>query len=124
MNTGHFSAPARKRQMSCGEIKSIAMEAFSSTGALEKPATVPRRSPPKLLPQYRVILHNDDINEMGFVVRTIIELTPLEYIEAVRKMYEAHYTGCSQLLITHRERAELHKQQFQSKGLIVTIEPE
>ena len=32
-------------------------------------------------------------------------------------------TGVALLLTTHKERAELYQEQFQSKGLTVTIEP-
>jgi hypothetical protein len=38
-------------------------------------------------------------------------------------MWEAHHSGRSQLLLTHRERAELYVDQFASKGLAVVIEP-
>jgi hypothetical protein len=39
-------------------------------------------------------------------------------------MDEADKTGVALLLTTHKERAELYKDQFESKGLTVTIEPE
>lgn len=75
------------------------------------------------LPPYKVLLHNDDHNEMGHVVRTILALTPLKEFEAVRRMAEAHQRGLTLLLTTHKERAELYRDQFKSKGLTVTIEP-
>jgi len=75
------------------------------------------------LPPYKVLLHNDDHNEMGHVVRTILALTPLKEMEAVRRMAEAHQRGLTLLLTTHKERAELYRDQFKSKGLTVTIEP-
>ncbi len=83
----------------------------------------PKRKPPKQLPQWKVLLHNDDVNERGFVVRTIVELTPLQEQEAYVRMKEADETGVALLLTTHKERAELYKDQFESKGLTVTIEP-
>jgi ATP-dependent Clp protease adapter protein ClpS len=58
-----------------------------------------------------------------FVVRTIMELTRLCRAEATHKMWEAHHSGRSQLLITHRERAELFASQFGERGLEVTVEP-
>ena len=61
---------------------------------------------------------------MMFVVVTIMELTPLQKEEAVLRTLEAHKTGVSLLLTTHQELAELYKDQFTSKGLTVTIEPE
>lgn len=79
---------------------------------------------PKQMPPWKVLLHNDDVNDMMFVVRTIIELTPLQRDLAVQRMFEAHQKGVAYLLSTHQERAELYRDQFASKGLTVTIEPE
>lgn len=84
--------------------------------------TTPKRKPPRHLPVWKVLLHNDDKNEMGFVVSTIVELTPLNEQEAVLRMKEADDTGVALILTTHKERAELYQEQFASKGLIVTIE--
>jgi ATP-dependent Clp protease adapter protein ClpS len=39
-------------------------------------------------------------------------------------MMEAHTTGVSLVLVTHKERAELYEEQFRSVLLTVTIEPE
>jgi ATP-dependent Clp protease adaptor protein ClpS len=83
---------------------------------------VPRRRPPQLLPPWKVLLHNDDHNTRDYVVSTICELTPLKQPEAVVRMQEADKTGVALLLTTHKERAELYKEQFTSKGLTVTIE--
>lgn len=83
----------------------------------------PKRKPPQQLPPWKVLLHNDDKNDMLFVVQTICELTPLKQEEAILRMKEAHETGVALLLTTHKERAELYREQFQSKGLVVTIEP-
>ncbi len=60
---------------------------------------------------------------MHFVIRTVMELTPLKEQEALLRTTEAHRTGVALLLVTHKERAELYQDQFQSKGLTVTIEP-
>jgi ATP-dependent Clp protease adapter protein ClpS len=84
----------------------------------------PATPPPVQLPPWRVLLHNDDKNEMIFVIHAIVELTPLSRQEALNKMLEAHDRGVSLLVVTHKERAELYQDQFQSKGLTVTIEPE
>src|SRR5271163_4415050 len=85
-----------------------------------KPA--PKKSPPKQLPPWKVLLHNDDKNPIEFVVLTIVELTPLNKEDAVQRTLEAHNNGLTLLLTTHKERAELYKDQFTSKGLTVTIE--
>lgn len=83
----------------------------------------PRQKPPQMLPPWKVLLHNDDKNEMGYVVSTIRELTTLNEQDAKQRTLEAHETGVALLVTTHKERAELYKDQFVSKGLIVTIEP-
>ena len=84
----------------------------------------PKKKPPKHLPRWKVLLHNDDKNDMLFVIQTIVALTPLNEQDAKLRMIEAHETGVALLLTTHKERAELYKDQFESKGLTCTIEPE
>jgi ATP-dependent Clp protease adaptor protein ClpS len=83
----------------------------------------PQNKPPQPLPPWKVLLHNDDVNAVDFVIVTIVSLTPLSEQDAVLRTKEADKTGVSLLLTTHRERAELYQEQFQSKGLTVTIEP-
>jgi len=90
-------------------------------GTATKPA--PKKDPPGLLPPWKVLLHNDDKNDMPFVIGTVVELTPLNKQEAELRTKEAHRTGVALLLTTHKERAELYQDQFQSKGLTVSIEP-
>ena len=55
-------------------------------------------------------------------MKTVVALTPLKEQEAVERTTEAHKNGLALLLVTHKERAELYQEQFQSKGLTVTIE--
>jgi len=88
----------------------------------QKPKTKPK--PPGTLPMWKVLLHNDDVNTPEYVVVTILKLTPIHEPEAIEKMLEAHHKGISLLLVTHKERAELYQEQFQSKSLTVTIEPD
>ena len=95
----------------------------AATAPKRKRAVKPKGKPPQPLPPWKVLLHNDDKNEMLFVVRTVVELTPLNEQDAKTRTLEAHETGVALLLVTHQERAELYKDQFESKGLVVTIEP-
>lgn len=92
-----------------------------SAVATSRPAPAP--TPPKSLPPFRVLLHNDDVNLDVYVVETIVQLTPLGVARAKAAMAEAHHRGVSLLLVTHKERAELYADQFTSKRLTVTIEP-
>ncbi|TWT43666.1 ATP-dependent Clp protease adaptor [Phycisphaerae bacterium RAS1] len=76
------------------------------------------------LPPYKVILHNDDVNTFEHVILSILKLTHLTEPEAEHCTIEAHQTGSSVLLITHRERAELYCEQFATVKLTVTAEPD
>jgi ATP-dependent Clp protease adaptor protein ClpS len=95
------------------------------TALKTKPAKkkLPATKPPQMLPPWKVLLHNDDQNDMLFVVESIVSLTPLNQEAAAVRTLEAHKSGVALLLTTHKERAELYQEQFQSKGLTVTIEP-
>ncbi|HVT89830.1 MAG TPA: ATP-dependent Clp protease adaptor ClpS [Tepidisphaeraceae bacterium] len=87
------------------------------------PKPAPKRKPPQMLPPWKVLLHNDDHNEIDYVVLTVMSLTTLNQDDAVQRTIEAHKSGVALLLTTHKERAELYRDQFGSKGLTVTIEP-
>jgi ATP-dependent Clp protease adaptor protein ClpS len=84
-----------------------------------------RPAPPRVdrLPPWDVLLHDDDENDMVFVVETIVMLTTLPTQDAVERMLEAHHSGVALLVNTHQEHAELLEEQFTSRGLTVTIEP-
>ena len=86
------------------------------------PCPVPKK--PGHLPRFKVLLHNDDINDMDFVIETLIELTTLSEQDAVKITFEADAQGVALVLVTHKERAELFTEQFASKGLIATMEPD
>jgi len=83
--------------------------------------TAPKRKPPRHLPQWKVLLHNDDVNEYTHVIKSIVELTHLSEQDATVRTKEADKTGVALILVTHKERAELYRDQFQSKSLTVTI---
>jgi len=82
----------------------------------------PARGKVEHLPPWRVLLHNADDPTMDDVVSALVELTPLDATRAFTVMMEAHKTGVALVLVTHRERAELYRDQFRSKRLTVTIE--
>jgi len=78
----------------------------------------------RMLPPWKVMLHNDDNNEFTDVVKTIYRLTPLSPEEATARTLEAHESGAALLLVTHQERAELYVEQFASCGLTASTEPD
>lgn len=90
-----------------------------AVGVKEKPST-PRMDE---LPPFRVLLHNDAVNDMVYVVETLVDLTPLNVRKATDVMFEAHRKGVALVLVTHKERAELYVEQFQTKRLKVSMEP-
>jgi ATP-dependent Clp protease adaptor protein ClpS len=92
-------------------------------GATIEAKPFPKRPKLDKLPQYRVLLHDDDINTDVFVVQTLVELTPLNQAAAFDVTELAQKQGVAQVLVTHKERAELYMEQFGSKKLTVTIEP-
>ena len=82
------------------------------------------RVQPQLLPPFRVLLHNDDVNDFVNVIEAILKLTPLRPDAAVAVTIEAHESGISLLLMATKERAELYSEQFACYGLVVTSEPD
>ena len=74
-------------------------DASTATAMLTKPAA-PKRTP-KLLPPYKVLLHNDDVNSFEHVIASILRLTTIPPEEAVLKTIEAHETDVALLLVTH-----------------------
>ena len=99
----------------------VTNQGSDSGTAVARPET---RTVVRSLPPYKVLLHNDDVNDMLFVVEKVVELTPLTLEEAVERMLEAHQAGVALLLVTHRERAELYAEQFATYDLTATIEPD
>lgn len=84
-----------------------------------------QRTLTRLLPPYRVLLHNDDHNAMEHVVYalllTVQSLTPED---AVSIMLEAHTEGVALVIVTPKERAEFYREKLEQFGLTSTIEPD
>ena len=77
----------------------------------------------RTIPRFKVVLLQSAIDDLMFIVRSVMEVTRFPRAEATHKMWEAHHCGRSVLLTTYLERAELYVEQFAGKGLSVTIEP-
>jgi ATP-dependent Clp protease adaptor protein ClpS len=79
----------------------------------------------RLLPRYRVLLHNDDVNSMDFVVHALLRTVQrLTVDEAIKIMLEAHVHGKALVVICPKETAEFYRDGLESYGLTSTIEPE
>ena len=79
----------------------------------------------KQSPRYKVLLHNDPVNSMEYVVTTLREVVPqLSEQDAMAVMLEAHNTGVGLVTVCDIEPAEFYCETLKSKGLTSTIEPE
>tara|TARA_Y100001970_G_C14131189_1_gene801801 strand:- start:229 stop:582 length:354 start_codon:yes stop_codon:yes gene_type:complete len=98
------------------------IDTSKSDGAvLEKlPDKVLNRSP-----KYRVLLHNDPVNTMDYVVNTLRQVLPqLSEQDAISIMLETHNCGIGLVIVCDIEPAEFYSESLNSKGLTSTIERE
>jgi ATP-dependent Clp protease adaptor protein ClpS len=91
-------------------------------------ATVIEKAPERVRkpsPRYRVLLHNDPVNTMEYVVMTLRQVVPsLSEQDAIAVMLEAHNTGVGLVIVCDLEPAEFYCETLRSKGLTSSIEPE
>jgi ATP-dependent Clp protease adaptor protein ClpS len=78
---------------------------------------------PAILPPWSVILHNDDHNDMLYVVQCLVKSVPnMGTPRATKIMLEAHNHGKALVTTCPLELAELYRDRLQSCGLTATIE--
>ena len=88
-----------------------------------RPST-PTRVDPRLAPNWRVLLHNDDVHDMLYVIQSLLKAVPgLKIEDATRIMLEAHFKGKGLVRVCTREEAEYYQDRIQSFGLDCSIEP-
>ena len=79
----------------------------------------------RLLPPYKVVLFDDDYNEMNYVVFALTHaVTNLSQQEAEDIMLTAHLNGNAIVVVCPKEIAEYYQERLLSYGLTATIEPE
>lgn len=79
----------------------------------------------QLLPPYKVILFDDDVNEMNYVVFALLHaVNNLAAQEAEQIMLTAHLRGSAIVVVCPRELAEYYQERLIGYGLTATIEPE
>ena len=105
------------------------MTLASSTPAGDPGGTaVMEKSPERVRkpsPRYKVLLHNDPVNTMEYVVTTLRQVVPLlSEQDAIAVMLEAHNTGVGLVIVCDLEPAEFYSETLKSKGLSSSIEPE
>jgi ATP-dependent Clp protease adaptor protein ClpS len=77
----------------------------------------------KLFDPYKVLLHNDDHNEMHYVVNAILKSVPqLSQEQALQIMEEAHQQGMAVVIVCPLEHAEMYCDRLKSCGLTASIE--
>jgi ATP-dependent Clp protease adaptor protein ClpS len=77
----------------------------------------------RILPPYKVILHNDDHNAQDYVVQSLRKSVPgMSLARAAAIMWEAHTSGKAVVIACPLELAELYQQRLISFGLTATIE--
>lgn len=101
----------------------------------QAPTTTPTKTPTttpvfdeeilsRLLPPYRVVLHNDDHNSMDHVVHALRRCVPsLSAEDADAIMWTAHNHGQATVIECPKEAAEHYRGCLESAGLTATIEP-
>lgn len=77
----------------------------------------------KILPPFKTLLHNDDVNSMEHVIRSLMQVFKFDTEKSFEIMLEAHVKGLALCKIESRELAEFHREQLQSFSLTSTIEP-
>jgi ATP-dependent Clp protease adaptor protein ClpS len=79
----------------------------------------------RLLPPYKVILFNDDYNDMDYVVAVLLHtINNLSQQDAELIMLTAHLTGSAVVVVCPKEIAEYYQERLLGYGLTATIEPE
>ena len=63
------------------------------------------------LPLYKVIMWDDSVTTMEFVVRMLVNLFEKDYSAAEKLMYDIHYTGAAHVATLPLERAEFKVEQ-------------
>ena len=75
------------------------------------------------IPHYAVILHNDDVHSMDYVVDALLKSVPgLTQPEAIDIMLETHNTGKGVVIVCPLEQAEHYRDRIKSFSLGCTLE--
>ena len=75
------------------------------------------------MPAYAVLLHDDEVHSMDFVVESLIKsVSSPSSEEAVAVMLEADQSGRAVVVVCPLEQAELYRDRLRTFGLGVTIE--
>jgi len=87
---------------------------------IEKKTTLSRSKQQN--PKYNVILHNDDVNDVIYVMECLMIVVNLSEQKSKDVMLTAHMTGKALVITCELEHAEHYKEQLVCKKLNATIE--
>ncbi len=78
----------------------------------------------KNIPRFAVLLHNDDVHSMDYVVESLMKSVPkLTQDAAIDVMRETHEKGRGVVTVCPLEQAELFRDRIRSFALGCTVEP-
>lgn len=80
-----------------------------------------QRTSDDFLSGWNVLLWNDDVHSMDFVVGALMRTIPMDLQRAVQVMYDAHENGKAVAWSGAKEVAELYRDGLDSYGLTATI---
>jgi ATP-dependent Clp protease adaptor protein ClpS len=69
---------------------------------------------PRLTPMYKVMIHNDDVTPMDFVVHVLREIFKKNTFDSAQIMLKAHFSGVALVTVLPLEQAELRVEQSHS----------
>tara|TARA_B100000700_G_C14981406_1_gene826596 strand:+ start:591 stop:968 length:378 start_codon:yes stop_codon:yes gene_type:complete len=103
------------------EMLNRSLEKEGGTAVIEKEKQTVRKTSPR----YKVLLHNDPVNSMEYVVESLRQVVPqLSEQDAISIMLETHNSGVGLVIVCDLEPAEFYSESLKAKGLTSTIEPE
>jgi len=80
------------------------------------------RTSTRLAPPWKVVVHNDPITLMSYVVMVFQKLFGYPYVKAYTMMMEVHTTGRSIVWTGALEQAEIHVQRLHSHQMLASME--
>lgn len=96
-----------------------------SSGPLQAPVEAPKerqKTDSATDPGWEVIVWNDPVNTMSYVVYVFMKVLRFDKSRARRHMLEVHYQGRSCVARENREKAEFLQQQILIHGLQCTLQ--
>lgn len=92
--------------------------------AVDTETEILQRTVARIMPRYRVLLHNDDHNSMDHVIHALVQTVPaLSLRQAAKIMLTAHLRGMALVIVCLKEQAEFYCERLTGFGLSATMEP-